>query len=151
MFKRQIFLLISALAITIGATGCTVVREFPDAEKVTDRKQAEHDLARQLLHAFIKGEAAKFVSLLPEDMQKKFDKDSFKTYRKKVVESIGEPISFTYLTSLELQALTPQIWKVRFRRTDNKSGREFTSEVLFRIITGMSDKKTAVITSFQFI
>lgn len=151
MFKRQIFLTLAVLLLGLCTAGCTVVREYPEAEKVAEPKKAEHEIARQLLHAFVANDASKFVSLLPEETQQKFTKESFKQYRKKITESVGEPVSFTFLTALELQALTPQIWKVRFRRTDDKRGTEFTSEVLFRVITGMSGKKSAVITSFQFI
>ena len=151
MFGRHVFLPLAVLALTFGFAGCTVVKEYPAVEKAAENKQPEYELARQLLHAFVTGDAKKFVSLLPEDMQKKFDTDAFKKYRQKVTESAGEPVSFTYLTSLELQALTPQIWKIRFKRVNNKTQQEFTSEVLFRVITGMSDKKNAVITSFQFI
>lgn len=147
MFKKILLLAL----ISFVATGCTVVKEFPAAEPIVETKAAEHELARKLVHAFVKGDAKGFVSLLPEDTQNKFDTDAFEKYRSKIIESAGEPISFTYLTALELQALTPQIWKIRFRRVNNKSGQEFTSEVLFRVITGMSSKKTAVITSFQFI
>ena len=151
MLKKFFMMPLVLLTAASVLTGCTVVKEFPAEGTVSEKKTAEHELARKLLHAFVKGDAAEFVSLLPEDMQSKFGKAEFKKYREKIIESAGEPISFTYLTSLELQALTPQIWKVRFRRENNRNGQEFTSEVLFRVITGMSSKKTAVITSFQFI
>ena len=55
------------------------------------------------------------------------------------------------MTSLELPALTPQIWKVRFRRVNRKGDTEFTSEVLFKVVTGTDKKKQAVVTTFQFI
>lgn len=151
MLKKNFVLTLFALVLASVAAGCTVVKEFPAQEQVPEKKTAEHELARNLVKAFVKGDAAGFVSLLPEDLQSKFDTESFKKFREKIIESAGEPISFTYLTSLELQALTPQIWKIRFRRVNNKNEQEFTSEVLFRVITGMSSKKTAVITSFQFI
>lgn len=151
MFQKKMLLLLAVLSVMFISVGCTVVREYPAVEQAADKKQAEYELARQLLHAFVTDDAAKFVSLLPADTQQKFDKAAFKKFRQKLKESVGEPISFTYLTSLELQALTPQIWKVRFRRVNSRNGQEFTSEVLFRVITGMSDKKNAVITSFQFI
>ena len=151
MLQKLILLPLAAIALLSGVVGCTVVREYPAEEKAAENKQLEHELARELLHAFVTNDSAKFVSLLPVDMGKKFDEAAFRKYREKLVKSVGEPISFTYLTTLELQALTPQIWKVRFRRVNSKNGQEFTSEVLFRVITGMSDKNNAVITSFQFI
>lgn len=151
MLKRFFAIPVSVLVLASTVTGCTVVKEFPAAEPVVQAKSAEYELARNLVKAFVKGDAKGFVALLPEETQSKFDVESFEKYREKIIESAGEPISFTYLTSLELQALTPQIWKIRFRRVNKKNELEFTSEILFRVITGMSSKKTAVITSFQFI
>jgi hypothetical protein len=63
---------------------------------------------------------------------------------------MGEPISFRYVTSLELTALRPHIWKIRFQRTDPRNEKKFTSEALFRIITGTIDGKPVLI-GFQFI
>lgn len=151
MLKKIVLMPVIMLISVAVMTGCTVIKEFPAAEQVPEKKKIEHELAEKLLKAFITNDAKGFVALLPEDTQKKFDTEAFKKYRKKIIESAGEPISFHYLATLELQALTPQIWKVRFRRVNNRNGQEFTSEILFRVITGMSDKKTAVITAFQFI
>ena len=64
-------------------TGCTVIKEFPAAEQVPEKKKIEHELAEKLLKAFITNDAKGFVALLPEDTQKKFDTEAFKKYRKK--------------------------------------------------------------------
>ena len=114
MLQKVVYRVLVAIALLSGVTGCTVVREYPAEEKAAENKQLEHELARKLLHAFVTNDSAKFVSLLPEEMSKKFDRAAFKKYREQLVKSVGEPISFTYLTTLELQSLSPQIWKVRF-------------------------------------
>ena len=63
---------------------------------------------------------------------------------------MGEPISFQYVTSLELTTFTPYIWKIRFERTDPRNGKKFTSEILFRIVTGKLNGKPVLI-GFQFL
>ena len=139
-----------ALLLTFG-NGCVIIKEYAPEANAVKINPAEQELARKLLQAFIKNDAKTFVSLLPEETRKNFTVDNFKQTRKSVIESIGEPISYTYMTTLELSALHPQIWKVRFKRYNVNRTKEFTSEVLFKVITGMSDRKTAVITGFHFL
>ena len=139
-----------AILLTFG-NGCVIIKEYAPEANAVKINPAEQELARQLLQAFIKNDAKTFVSLLPDETRKNFTVDNFKQTRKSVIESIGEPISYTYMTTLELSALHPQIWKVRFKRYNVNRTKEFTSEVLFKVITGMSDRKTAVITGFHFL
>ena len=139
-----------AILLTFG-NGCVIIKEYAPEANAVKINPAEQELARQLLQAFIKNDAKTFVSLLPDETRKNFTVDNFKQTRKSVIESIGEPISYTYMTTLELSALHPQIWKVRFKRYNVNRTKEFTSEVLFKVVTGMSDRKTAVITGFHFL
>lgn len=149
MFKKAVMMsLFSALAAFV-LTGCVTVKEYaPQAEKLTVSKE-EYELARQLLQAFVKNDADTFVSLLPEETRTKFTAEEFARTRKSLVESVGEPVEYGYLTTLELPALHPQIWRVRFKRSNVNRTKEFTSEILFKVVTGMI-KKQAVITGFNF-
>ena len=149
MFKKAVMMsLFSALAV-FGLTGCVTVKEYaPQAEQLTVSKE-EYELARRLLQAFVKNDADTFVSLLPEETQTKFTAEEFAKTRKALLESVGEPIEYSYLATLELPALHPQIWKVRFKRWNVNRSKEFTSEILFKVVTGMV-KKQAVITGFNF-
>lgn len=153
MEKRKIRLLSSAAAAAalFAFGGCTVIKEFPSPKtEIAKVTPEEHELARKLLHAFVADDAAAFVALLPEEMRTNFNEEMFKKTRKSLFESVGTPISFKFITSLELPSLTPQIWKVRFKRV-NRRGEEYTSELMFRVITGKINKKTPVITAFQFL
>ena len=151
MFKKFFLaMLAGAILLTVSA-GCGIIKEYTPEPNAVKINPAEQELARKLLQAFIKDDAKTFVSLLPEETRKKFTVENFKETRKSVIESIGEPISYTYMTTLELSSLHPQIWKVRFKRWNVNRSKEFTSEVLFKVITGMSDRKTAVITGFHFL
>ena len=133
------------------AGGCTVIKEYSPAPEEVKAAPQEYELARKLLQAFIKNDARGFVSLLPEETRSKFTVESFASTRKSVIESVGEPVAYSYVTTLKLGALNPQIWKVTFRRSNVNNTREYTSEVLFKVITGMVNNKEAVITGFHFL
>ena len=151
MLKIKFAVIFSAVVMLLLSSGCTVIKEYPpQKEKFTVKKQ-EYELARKLLQAFVKNDAETFVSLFPEEAREKFTVDFFKKTRKAVNESVGEPIAYSYLTSLEFPALTPQIWKVRFRRTNVNNTKEYTSEVIFKVVTGMLNEKEAVIIAFHFL
>ena len=149
-FRFMVLLAVAALFLLIGS-GCTVVREYTPDSKAVKAHPLEYEIARKLLHAFVKNDAKTFISLLPEETRKKFTVETFAKTRKSVLESVGEPVSFTYLTTLKLDALHPQIWKVEFRRHNINKTKEFTSEILFKVVTGMASPKEAVITGFHFL
>ena len=143
---------VAALGIGFGTAGCTVIREVePPKEERNTAAGPEYELGHSLLVALIKNDRGKFVSLLPDEMRERFTEENFDMLRKGVVESVGEPVSFRYVTALELPVFTPRIWRVRCLRRDRSGKKEFASEVLFRVITGMSDKQTPVVTGFQFL
>lgn len=150
MFAKRLFALAGVISALFLFCGCTVIREYAPAEEIKATEQ-EYELARQLLQAFIKNDAEGFVALLPEESRTKFTAESFATTRNSILESIGEPVAYTYVTTLKLETLNPQIWKVTFRRNNINKTKEFTSEVLFKVVTGMVDEKTAVITGFHFL
>ncbi len=142
------------LAVSVMLCGCTVIRELPrdnafPAVNADGTPDAGFELGRKLLEAFIADDAAAFRACLTPEAQDKFTENGFRTHRREVTDSVGEPESFQYLTRLELPVFAPHIWKVRCRRT-NRRGEEFHSEILFRIITGEVDGRPVII-SYQFI
>ena len=150
MFKKALLMLLCSAIAVVMAAGCVIVKEYaPKTEKLTV-SAAEYDLARKLLQAFVKNDAKGFVSLLPEETRAKFTAEEFAKTRKSLVESVGEPVEYGYLTTLELTALHPQIWRVRFKRWNVNRTKEYTSEILFKVITGTINNKEAVITGFNF-
>lgn len=139
------------IAGTAMAVGCaTTVRELPAEVRKTEPKGADYEFCRKLVVAFMKNDAKTFLAEMPEEARRKFNEKQFAASRKSIIESLGEPISFQYVTALELTAFTPHVWKIRFQRTDPRNGKKFTSEALFRIITGKIDGKPVLI-GFQFI
>ena len=148
---RKSVIAAALIAGTAAVCGCaTGVRELPAETRKTEPQGADYQFCRQLVIAFMKNDAKTFLAAMPEEARKKFNEKQFAASRKSIIESMGEPISFCYVTSLELTALTPHIWKIRFQRTDPRNDKKFTSEALFRIITGKIDGKPVLI-GFQFI
>ena len=148
--RKGVCLLLSAIAL-LFASGCTAIRELPmEKSNPQGGRTADYLLCRELLTAFLKNDGKKFVALLPESLRSSFTVENFKSTREAVLKSAGEAISFQYVTQLELMTFTPHIWKVRFKRTDLRTGKEYTSELLFRVIVGWVDRKP-IITSFQFL
>ena len=138
------------LAVVLALTGCTVIREVPMEQALPKTATPELKLCRSLLEAFLKDDASGFVNQLPEDTREQFDVRKFTSTRSYITSTMGQPISFQYLTTLEFVTLSPHIWKIRFERQDRK-GRTIRSEALFRIITGdVGGGKPAVI-GFNFL
>jgi len=131
-------------------TGCTTVKELPKQTLAEEPDGAEHRLCRELLIHFIKNDPDGFENLLPEDTRKNFDRAQFVTARKNVIRELGEPVSFEYVTSLEFPAITPHIWKIRFRR-EMKDGKDLYRETLFRILTGTSPNGEVLVIGFNFL
>ncbi|MBR7104886.1 MAG: hypothetical protein IKC65_08080 [Lentisphaeria bacterium] len=148
MKKQMMF---CAAVLMLLTSGCVVVREYAPAKETVQVSKEEYTLARELLVAFVKNDGKKFVSLLPEETRSKFTEETFAATRKSVLDSMGEPVSYTYLATLKLEPLHPQLWKVTFRRQNVNRTKEFTSEILFKVVTGKLDKKQAVITGFHFL
>lgn len=148
---RKMMVLTGLIAGAAMANGCiTGVRELPAEIRKTEPQGADYEFCRKLVVAFMKNDAKTFLGAMPEEARKKFNEKQFAASRKSIIESMGEPISFRYVTSLEMTAFTPHVWKIRFQRTDPRNGKKFTSETLFRIITGKIDGKPVLI-GFQFI
>jgi len=148
---RKALALAGLIAGAAAASGCaTGVRELPAEVRKTEPQGADYQFSRQLVIAFMKNDAKTFLAAMPEEARKKFNEKQFAASRKSILESMGQPISFSYVTALEMTAFTPHVWKIRFERTDPRNGKKFTSEALFRVITGTIDGKPVLI-GFQFI
>ena len=149
MLQRS--LIAGLLAGSALLTGCaTGIRELPAEVRKTEPQGEEYEFCRKLVIAFLRNDAKTFLAQIPEEARQKFNEKQFAASRKSILESMGTPISFQYVTALELTAFTPHIWKIRFQRTDARNGKKFTSEALFRIITGKINGKPVLI-GFQFL
>lgn len=150
LFMKYFLSVIAVTAAVLALTGCTVIREMPMEQALPKDATPEMKLCRSLLEAFLKNDAAGFVELLPEDTREKFDMRKFTATRDYITSTMGQPISFQYLTTLEFVTLSPHIWKIRFERKDKK-GNIIRSEALFRIITGDVGQGKVAVIGFNFL
>ena len=152
MKKKMLRNVAVAAALTLAGaafSGCTTISELPPEEVKKQGDTPEYTLAREMLIAFLRGDARGFVSHLTPEVQKQFNAAKFKETRSNIVKNLGEPVSFRFLTTLEMTALKPNVWAVRFKRVNPVSKKEFHQEVLFSIVTAEVDGKAHVI-SFNF-
>ena len=143
--------MLTCTASAIFLFGCTTIQEMP-AEKVSQEcNTPELKLCRELLIAFVKNDASGFVKRLTPENQKSFNKADFTAARNNMLKTVGEPVSFRYLTSLEFVKLQPHVWIVRFKRKDLAEKNEYFSEALFRIVTGRDKNGNIYVLGFNFL
>ena len=147
------FSALAAVLLAGAVSACTTIRELPpvsaDAE-ISKEQTEEREYSRKLLEAFLKNDASGFIDLLSPEMKEEFGKDKFELSRKVITETLGKPVSFSYVTALEHIAITPYIWKVRFV-LKNKEGKEYYSEALFRVLAGHDTQGNVIIVGFNFL
>ena len=129
--------------------GCTTISELPPEEVKKQGDTPEFVLGRDMLIAFLRGDARGFVSHLSPEVQKQFNAAKFNETRGNIVKNLGEPVSFRFLTTLEMTALKPNLWAVRFKRVNPQSGKEFHQEAVFRATTARVDGQARII-GFNF-
>ena len=143
--------MLTCTASALFLFGCTTIQEMP-AEKVSQEcNTPELKLCRELLIAFVKNDASGFVKRLTPENQKSFNKADFTAARNNMLKTVGEPVSFRYLTSLEFVKLQPPVWIVRFKRKDLAEKNEYFSEALFRIVTGRDKNGNIYVLGFNFL
>lgn len=147
--KSRLLPLMFLLGSAVLFSGCTVISELPQEELKKQGDSPEFLKGRELLTAFLKNDAGGFVSLLSPEARKVFDRDKFRAMRANIVETLGTPVSFRFLTTLEMTALKPNLWAVRFKRVKQPSGKEFYQEAVFRVTTARADGEANVI-GFNF-
>ena len=151
IFSR--FSALAAVLLAGAVSACTTIRELPpdpaDVEMSVEQTE-EREYSRKLLEAFLKNDASGFISLLSPEMKEEFGKDKFELSRKVITETLGEPVSFSFVTALEHVAITPYIWKVRFV-LKNKEDKEYYSEALFRVLAGHDTKGDVIVVGFNFL
>ena len=143
--------MLTCTASALFLFGCTTIQEMP-AEKVSQEcNTPELKLCRELLIAFVKNDASGFVKRLTPENQKSFNKADFTAARNNMLKTVGEPVSFRYLTSLEFVKLQPHVWIVRFKRKDLAEKNEYFSEALFRIVPGRDKNGNIYVLGFNFL
>lgn len=143
---RKFFRAAAAASAMMLLAGCTIVRELPSEDAKAQRDTPEYELASEMLYAFLRNDAAGFIRRMAPKDAELLTHEQFKKFRREMVESRGEPVSFRYLATLEMPVpFKPHIWAVRMKKTNPQNGKEFHQEILFRVVTARADGKVHVI------
>ena len=146
--------LLIALFSILFLAGCkTTIQELPATVVAQEATTQSHKICRNLLVALMANDADKFTSYLSPDARENFNRDDFKRSLESVTKTLGTPVSFSYLTTLDFPILVPHIWKIRFVKELKKDDKiqKVYSEALFRIITGRSTDNSIFVIGFNFL
>ena len=127
---------------TASASSSAVKPVSAPAPAKADGKKAEpavQKVGESLILAFMKDKPDLFISQLPEEARQKFTKKDFELTRKSMIDEIGEPVSYEFITNLEHPVATVSIWRVRFRRDSSDKTKKIFQERLFRAMYGKLD------------
>ena len=150
MKRKAILSVLSVCAVLL--CGCGTVRELPPEKRPGEPKTLEYKAARELLVSFINDDPKGMVKNLSPENRSGFDLEKYKTTRKEMLQSLGTPVSFKYVTELEFVTFKLYVWKVRFRRESRgEEKKEIFSEALFRVITGRASKDQVLVMGFNFL
>lgn len=145
------FLMIPILILPLVCCSCRVIPPDPprDPEEESRRISAGTALGNEMLGAIRGNSFQLFSKCLKNGPAAQMTLQDFRTSRENMRELFGTLKTFEFLTALRTPAVENLIWKVTFIKT-GKDGREITSQVLFRLVTGTDEGKSVVL-SFGFL
>jgi len=151
MIKIKTIQLLAAGLLLTGGSGCAAfdAGKTGPGEAAAVKAPSPEENGRKLLEAFEKDDAASFIGQLPPELQKQFDGQAFANARRSLAEKLGEPVSFSYLTTQEHPYLSVSLWKVRFKRRSSED-KDIFQEAVFRVISSLRNDQYTVI-SFNFL
>lgn len=141
------FVRILTLLLLSAAAGCAAVN--PAGPETEAARPSPATNGEALLKAFRNNDAAAFLAALPAELHEQFGQKEFEGARRSIGESLGEPVSYEYLATLEHPLLTVSLWKVRFERKDSE-GKTVHQEAVFRVISA-AEKGGFRVVSFNFL
>ncbi|MPM82598.1 hypothetical protein SDC9_129659 [bioreactor metagenome] len=137
-------------ALLLAGAGCaSVALEETDRPAEAAVRPAVQENGAGLLRAFQANDAAAFTAELPPELRERFGRKEFDAARRSIGDTLGEPVAYEYLTTLENPLLTVSLWKVRFERK-GADGKPIRQEGVFRVISAAEDGKYKVV-SFNFL
>ena len=143
MLRNIAFAALPLFAAALFA-GCTTISELPPEELKKQGDTPEFVLGREMLLAFLRGDAKGFISHLEPEQRKEFNVDKFEKNRAAFIRERGEPVSFRFLTTLEMKVFRPNVWALRLKRVNPVTKKEFFHEELCIIETFEIDGKAHV-------
>ncbi len=148
--KKMICACTAALFALLGLSACTAIRELPKEAQVQEIKTPEQVYCRELVQSFLKDDAKGFVKRLSPEARERFTEKEFEQTRKELMDTLGKPVSFRYLDTLNFTSLQTHLWVVSFEK-ELKDGKVVRSEALFRIMAGKDVQGNVLVISFNFL
>lgn len=146
---KELFIAIFAALSVLVLGGCATVQSNTTDTTVGEKvPSATLKAGEELLLAFVANDGDKFTKLLSPELQEKFGDKQFGLSRTELVKSLGEPISFEYVTRVNNPLVEVDIWKVHFKRILDDQ-KVIYPEALFRVISGDVNGQNRII-SFNF-
>ena len=150
MKSSPLFFLTLCLSAILACSGCTSVADAEQSAAEAAAPAEEQKAGESLILAFMKNKPALFLSQLPAEARKDYTEKDFEITRKSMLEKLGEPVSYRFITNLEHPIATVSVWRIRFERWNSDKTKKIHQETLFRAISGKIDGKD-VLLSFNFL
>lgn len=150
MKSFPLFFLPLCLAAILACAGCSSLGDAEQSAAETSAPAEEQKAGESLILAFMKNKPSLFLSQLPAEARKDYTEKDFEITRKSMLEKLGEPVSYSFITNLEHPIATVSVWRIRFERWNSDKSKKIHQETLFRAISGKIDGKD-VLLSFNFL
>ena len=146
--KFGIRLAACAAAALLMTTGCASVGLQNNKAEVPE-KPPQKRVGLELLEAFFNNDAEAFRNQFPEETRGDISEKDFEQTRKAMLDKLGKPVSYEFVTNLEHPACTVSLWKVRFERDNFARTKKIHQETMFRAVTTELNGKE-VLLGFHF-
>ena len=103
----------------------------------------------ELLDALARNDSTAFVAILPKELRAQFSREEFDNLHDSLGQTLGNPVGFEFMTSLEHPLVNISIWKVRFERRGQQDV-TIRQDTLFRVISKDVNGHSEII-SFNFL
>lgn len=133
----------AAALLAVFASIAASCAGFGEKDNAPEPDPAAHEIetGARLIEAYRANKPSVFLKALPNDVKEKFGEREFKATRAELTESMGEIVSYQFLTTLNAPGFRTHLWRVVFERGETlDSTRKVRQETLFRIVT-MTPKK----------
>lgn len=147
--KFGIRLAACAAAALLMTTGCASVGLQNNKAEVPE-KPPQKRVGLELLEAFFNNDAEAFRNQFPEETRGDISEKDFEQTRKAMLDKLGKPVSYEFVTNLEQPNWTVSIWKILFERDSADKTKKIRRETFFRAVAGELDGKMILLNQSFF-
>lgn len=149
MMKFGIRLAACAAVALLMTTGCASLGLQNNKAEVPENLPQKR-VGLELLEAFFNNDAEAFRNQFPEEIRSDITKKDFEQTRKAMLDKLGKPVSYEFVTNLEQPNWTVSIWKILFERDSADKTKKIRQETFFRAVAGELDGKMILLNQSFF-